>query len=264
MNSIRLVPILATAALCVLPQFVRAQSSELPPLGLLRGPKDAAWTIEFQYPAPNEEAAPRTGPARMKSLTVQKQQDTYHEVATFEDGKKRERWVLNGIQFETTNAGQMVTRLLSSDSSASDYSTTDFPELNWVVGLKPRVVEKDRRQLLLVEIGASERALTKKETDMISQLEQQAKIYSKLTGKGEEATPAPDLASVLRSQANGSWLLYLDPTTKLPVRFESPAGVRTYSYSSTTTPLQPPPHFKGAYQVWKDELTAASRRTSSP
>jgi hypothetical protein len=257
---------LSALALC-LPQAVRSQAPEIPPLEPLRAPKDAAWTVEIKYPAQTEKDQALPRPVRVKSLSVQKQNDVYHEIVAFDGGKKRERWVLNGIQFETSDDGKQVTRLLPSDSSASDYSETDFPELVWVAGLKPRVIEENRRQLLLVEVNAADRPMTQKEKTARSEMERLTKMYNEnFAQKTKGGTAGQELDPMLadRPKTTGTLRLFLDPITKLPVRFESPTETKTYSYPSDVTHIDPPEHFKGAYESWRKEILTASRKPSKP
>lgn len=247
--------------LCSL-QNANSQPSDLPPLQLLRAPKNSAWTVALQYPGQPESDAAEPQPDRLKSLSVQKEKDTYLEKMVFDDGKIRERWVLDGIQFETSDKGKDVRRLLPSDSSASDFSETDFPELAWVVGLKPRVIEANNRQFLLVEMDAANRPLTRKEAKARTEMEQFEKAFARLlTNLGEE-NPTPQ-ASVLPGPS-GTLRLFLDPQTKLPLRLETPTDSRIYSYPSEVAPLRPPENFKIAYDSWRTEIIAASRKPSSP
>ena len=250
-----------------LPQAVRSQAPEIPPLEPLRAPKDAAWTVEIKYPAQTEKDPALPQPARVKSVSVQKQKDVYQEIVAFDNGKKRERWVLSGIQFETSDDGNDVTRMLPSDSSASDYSETDFPELFWVVGLKPRLTEDKGRQFLLVEINSADRPMTRKEKKASTEMEQLAKMFNKQMAKEGNGVPSMEISeprTLELPEPAGTLRLILDPKTKLPLRFHSPTETRIYSYSSDVLPLHPPQHFKGAYESWRGEITASSRPTSRP
>ncbi|MCX6971854.1 MAG: hypothetical protein NTV93_17095 [Verrucomicrobia bacterium] len=254
-----------SALMLFLPEAARSQAPEVPPLEPLRAPTDAAWTIDIKYLATPEKDSPGPRPVRAKSVSVQKQRDVFHETVAFDDGKMRERWVLKGIQFETSDGGSQVTRLLPSDSSASDYSETDFPDLAWVSGLKPRLIEENRNQLLLVEVAAADRPMTSKQKRERSEMEQLAGMYDKLSRKNEGTAAGKD-NPVQPSEPKpvGTLRLFLDAKTKLPVRFESPTEIRTYSYSSELLPLRPPEHFKGAYESWRKEFLAASRPSSRP
>lgn len=239
-----------------------AQPTDLPPLEPLRAPENSAWAVDFQYPGQLERKTDEPQPVRLKSLSVQKQNDVYLEKMVFDNGKMRERWVLDGIQFETSGEGKDVKRLLPSDSSASDFSETDFPELAWVVGLKPLLIEEDNRPFLLVEMDAAERPLTRKEAKARTEMEQFEKTFAHLLTKPGENHPTPQ-ASVLPAPS-GNVRLFLDPQTKLPLRLETPTESRIYSYPSEVAPLRPPEHFKGAYDSWRTEIIAASRSPSSP
>lgn len=258
---------LSTLVLC-LPQAAHSQSPEVPPLEPLRAPNDAAWAIEIQYPAQREKDTALPQPARVKSVSVQKQKDVYQEIVAFDDGNKRERWVLSGIQFETSDGGKQVTRLLPGDSSASDYSETDFPELAWVVGLKPRVTEDNGRQILLLELNSSDRPLTRKEKTALSEMERLGGMYNELFAKkGKGKKPAGETLNPMGVdlfRPAGKLRLFVDLRTKLPLRFDSPTETRTYSYQSEVQPLHPPEHFKGAYESWREEIMASSRPTSMP
>ena len=153
------------ASLLAISVAARAQTQELPPLEALRAPKNAAWTINYNYPeeAPRSED-PAIRPDKIKMLSVQKEGDVYHEIKAFDNGKKTERWILKGIQFETKDDQKEATRLLPGDPEASDYSESDFPDLAWVVGLKPRPQRMENGVVLLVvEVNAAERSLTAKE-----------------------------------------------------------------------------------------------------
>ncbi len=64
--------------------------------------------------------------------------------------------------------------------------------------------------------------------------------------KTRSAPALPDPGVVDLSKPAGTLRLFLDPKTKVPLRFDSPTETRTYSYSSGVLPLRPPEHFKGA------------------
>lgn len=248
-----------------LPAATRSQTPEVQPLKPLRAPTDAAWTIDIKCLATQEKDSPGPRPVRARSLSVQKQNDVYHETVAFDDGKMRERWVQKGIQFETADGGSHVTRLLPSDSSASDYSETDFPDLSWVSGLTPRLIEENRNQLLLVQVDAADRPMTSKQKRERYEMEQMAGMYKKLSRNHEGSAAGKDnFVQPSEPKPAGTLRLFLDARTRLPVRFESPTEMRTYSYSAAVPPLRPPEHFKGAYESWKKEFQTASRPSSRP
>jgi hypothetical protein len=254
-----------SALVLFLPATARSQAPEVPPLEPLRAPADAAWTINIKYLATPDKDSPGPRPVRAKSVSVQKQQDVFHEIVAFDGGKMRERWVLKGIQFETSDGGSQVTRLLPSDSSASDYSETDFPDLAWVSGLKPRLIEENRYQFLLVEVAAADRPMTSKQKRERSEMEQLAGMYNKLSRKNEGTTAGKDNPlQPSEPKPVGTLRLFLDAKTKKPIRFESPTEIRTYSYSSAVPPLRTPEYFKGAHESWRKEFLNASRPSSSP
>jgi hypothetical protein len=247
--------------LCTLHHAV-SQPADLPPLEPLRAPINSAWTVVFQYPVQPEGDAAKPPPPRLKSLSVQKQNNTYLEKTVFDDGTMSERLVLDGMQFETSDDGKDVRRLLPSDSSAADFSETDFPELAWVVGLKPRMIEEDNRQFLLVEMDAANRPLTKNEARVRSDLEAFEKAYGHLLKSRGETNPTPQASAP--PGPSGTLRLFLDPRTKLPLRLETPIEARVYSYPSAHASLQVPEHLKAAYDRWRTEIIAASRKPSKP
>ena len=68
---------------------VRAQAPELPPLEAIRAPKNSAWTVTYNYADETQQAEGKAAvPGRIKILSVQKEQDVYHELKAFVDGKK--------------------------------------------------------------------------------------------------------------------------------------------------------------------------------
>ncbi|MBU3666732.1 MAG: hypothetical protein FGM15_12775 [Chthoniobacterales bacterium] len=266
-------------ALC-LPQAAMSQTAEVEPLKPLRAPMNAAWTVDIRYPAQTQSAAPQENPeqkgsdtvmpppVKAKSVYVQKQKDVYLEVVAFDDGSKEERWVLDGMQFKTSDGGGNVMRLLPSDSTASDYSETDFPDLAWVSGLKPRMVEDKGRQLLLVEVNAADRPLTKKEQSAKQMMDLFAKQYAhsleQQSAKTNGATSAAPQMPTMPEKPTGTIRLYLDPKTKLPVRYESQEQTWIYSFPANVEPLRPPEKFRAALEKWSMEMKAARRAPSKP
>lgn len=247
---------------------VRAQAPELPPLEAIRAPKNSAWTVTYNYADETQQAEGKAAvPGRIKILSVQKEQDVYHELKAFVDGKKTERWILKGIQFETKDDQNEATRLLPGDLDASDYSESDFPDLAWVVGLKPRLQRMENGVVLLVvEVNAAERPLTVKEKREKEMMDDFIKNYAKmLDGVDKKNLPAGAAALIVKQpKPEGTIRLFLNPKTKLPVRYESNQETRSYSFPTDFQPLRPPQKFQGAYKIWSSEMVTSIRPPSEP
>ncbi len=256
------------AGLLVITVSAQELSKELPPLEALRAPKNAAWSVTYNY----TEEAPQAGdqaarPGRIEVLSVQKEGDVYHELKAFDNGKKTERWILKGIQFETKGDQKEATRLLPGDPEASDYSESDFPDLSWVVGLKPRPQRMENGVVLLVvEVNAAERPLTAKEKRDKEMMDDFVKQYSKMVEKTRDKDLPADAAALIPVQPKpqGVIRLFLNPKTLLPVRYESNQESRSYSFPTDFQPLRPPENFQGAYKIWSSEMIASARPPSEP
>jgi hypothetical protein len=262
------IPASVLVGLLAITSAVLAQTRELPPLEALRAPKNAAWSVTYNYTEEAPQAEDQAArPGRIKILSVQKEGDVYHELKVFDNGRKTERWILKGIQFETKGDQKEATRLLPGDPEASDYSESDFPDLAWVVGLKPRPVRMENGVVLLVvEVNAAERPLTAKEKREKEMMEDFTKQYSKMLEKTRDKDlPAGAAALIpLQPKPQGVIRLFLNPKTKLPVRYESTQETRSYSFPTDFQPLRPPENFQGAYKTWSSEMMASTRPPSEP
>lgn len=251
--------------LIALPLHAQQLDTKLRPLKAIRTPKNAAWTVRFIYREAGREEAGDTALERMKTLRVRKQENAYFETAIYQNGKKEERLVLDRIQFKTTPSGSGMMRLLPSDSQASDYSQTDFPELFWIEGRKPLPVVVNGTRLLLVEINSTDRTFTRREQRFKDEFERFFKAYGKLMDPATENAEPPALLETATANGAGEKLrLFLHPVTLLPIRFESPEGVRDYLFQQDPPAIQVPEQFRKVYMEWQNEIASSARPESQP
>jgi len=111
-------------------------------------PNFASWTITYTYRevTPKSPAKPVAPSDRIQSVTLTKTDKTYWMQTTWTSGKKEEKWIFNGIQFETLANGKVVTIIAApTPEEASpeylNFSGGDFPELEWVSAKNYKTVE---------------------------------------------------------------------------------------------------------------------------
>lgn len=254
--------------LCVPVLWLASLTAQTPaPLGALRAPDSAAWTIRFEYPGSPPSESGGAAEARMNRLlttSVQKNNNVYYEVATYENGARNQKWVLPGIQFYLPAGGKEVIRLLPTDGYASDYTESDFPELGWVASLTPTSRRVEGQPILAVEIAAADRPLNERQKRARDDMERSLREFAAQTTGGDSSQAERARTLPTLPQPQGMLRVYLDPATKLPLRFESAEETRIYSFKSDLAPLQPPNAFKEAYEKWKADREASLRPASRP
>lgn len=118
-----------------------AQTSNPPPPNnpaLHRAPVSASWTIQYTYKDGEEKggssAPPKVPSERLQTVTVTKSGKTYWEQSLWTSGKKGEKWIIDGMQFEILPGRDEIALVPKPDAENQDlpyfdYSDIDFPEL---------------------------------------------------------------------------------------------------------------------------------------
>lgn len=226
------------------------------PITQIRAPDVSRWEVIIQHRDTPEVAAleeARSGP-RLTSEVIEKDKTFYRVLRRYSDSKQDEFWVTPHIQFHRPAGKSEVIRLLPGDGSAVDFSESDFQELYWAVGRDARRVRSDGRDFLLVEAQGSALPLTRREQKDADRMAEFMRIF----GDGQEA-------SVMREPQRGTFRLYLDARSRLPVRFESPGALHLYRFSSHDGLANAMPRdFTVAMREWQQEFSQAARPPSAP
>ena len=115
---------------------------------LARAPSFADWTVTFNYKGdekkpggvagqPSLNAGPAIPADSLQSLTVSKTKKTYREETIFKSGMKGEKWIYDNIELMQVPGTDSIVPIDPPTQEApspdySDYSKSDFPELNWL------------------------------------------------------------------------------------------------------------------------------------
>ncbi len=121
--------------------LAQSNAPALPPPGnpvLHQAPASASWTIQYSY-KDNEENKASGAPAdvpgdRLQNVTVTKCKKTYWEQSLWTSGKRGEKWIFEGTQFEKLPGSNTIALVPKPDAENNDipyfdYSDTDFPDL---------------------------------------------------------------------------------------------------------------------------------------
>jgi hypothetical protein len=212
--------------------LLAAQAIE--PLKELRAADKTQWTVTIVPKAqakPSEDAKPKeketsnpTKPpmrAMVRSIGV-KDEGIYRVLNQYNDQTAEEWWILSQYQYLKINGQQKIARLLSSQNRAWNLEESDFPELYWAVGQSPQIQDIEGKKMLVIKMDASKKPLTKRQQRDLEELRQA------MNQSGETMVAPPQLS------VSGTLVLYLNPETRMPVRFEDID--RIYSYSFAPSP----------------------------
>ncbi len=231
----------------------------------LRAPSKFQWKIEFRYDrekAKKETLTPEAKsedklddpveappPMLPKSIEVSKDGRIYREITTWQDGKKTEKWVLEGLQLrEQPKTGRILdvdARSYSTDFS--DYRRSDFEVAEWMGQDTFRGVKLlGSRPAYEFSVGADKRRLSPREIALGSMPDEVRGPDSQPVGPGSE------------------YVAYLDAKSLMPIYIDDGEVVRIYSYGSLTETLVPPQKFMDRLNARKKMLQAKTRVPTPP
>ena len=232
----------------------------------LRAPNKYQWKIDFRFDRakakkqtltpeakPSEdldeptEAAP---PMLPKSIEVSKDGRVYREVTTWQDGKKSEKWVLDGLQLrEQPKTGRVLdVDAASYSTDFSDYRRSDFELAEWMNKEAFKGVKLlGTRPAYEFSIGSDKRRPTPREIALKS-----------IQDDVSESTDSQPVA------ASAEYVAYLDAKSLLPIYIDDGEVVRIYSYGPLTESLVPPQKFMDRLNARKKMLQAKTRVPTPP
>ncbi|MFV0416008.1 MAG: hypothetical protein ACK5NG_06535, partial [Chthoniobacterales bacterium] len=231
--------------------FAFAQNTEYPPPRtpvLQKAPVRAEWTVEISYEpekavekftsdkadAEGLEEEPEVKIFRPTQIRVSKDGNTYREVTTWSNGKKSEKWIVDGLQIRELPRSGRLSRidLTSYSEHFSDYRRSDFEPVEWV-GLDNYVGAKKLkgRQVYEFRSTANKKRLTAREQFF-----------------AEDGVPN-----------SGDTVAYLDAKTQLPIFVINGHTARIYKDFSPGAPLTLPKRFADEFNKWKQFLLKKSR-----
>ena len=114
-----------------------------------RAPDFASWTITYLYKEATAKSPSEKPPApsdRIQSVTLTKTDKTYWMQTAWASGKKEEKWIFNGTQFQTLANGKVITIITAPTPEEPspeylNFNKGDFPELEWVSAKNYKTVE---------------------------------------------------------------------------------------------------------------------------
>ena len=196
------------------------------PLKELRAPDKTKWTVTVQTKASLKEAVSNTGekaakaklppPRALVQSIGEKDGEIYRVLNRYDNQTGEEFWILPQFQYLKATGRERIVRFLPSHPRSWNLEEADFPELYWAVGQTPELQEIEGKKMLVIKMDAAKRPLTKRQQRALDDLRQ----AMKQAGENGDSSPAA---------AAGTLVLYLDPETRLPIRFKDID--RTYSYS---------------------------------
>lgn len=198
----------------------------------LRAPDKTQWTVSIA-PKPNarsstaakskENAAPDAKKPSAISLVQSigtKDRGIYRVQNRYSDQTEEDWWIISQYQHFKYKGQAQISRLLSSQNRAWNLEESDFPELYWAIGQTPELQDIEGKKWLVIRMDAAKKPLTKRQLRDLAEMRQ-------AIGQSGEALPSPQPTST------GILLLYLNPESGLPVRFEDIDFIYTYSYDKS-------------------------------
>jgi hypothetical protein len=255
-SIIPLVLMILSPSNCPLPALA------IEPLQELRAVDKTQWTVTMAPKAeakPSEDAkskekAPSNPSMRemMQSIAA-KDGELYRVLNQYNDQSAEEWWIISQFQFLKINGQQKIARLLSSQNRAWNLEESDFPELYWAVGQSPQIQDIEGKKMLVIKMDASKKPFTKRQQRDLEELRQA------MNQSGETMEAAPQLS------VSGTLVLYLDPETRMPVRFEDVDRFYSYSFAPSPNLMSViPEDFKNEIADFEKNLAELTRPPSTP
>lgn len=258
-SIIPLVLMILSPSNCPLPALA------IEPLQELRAADKIQWTVTMAPKAeakPSEDAkskeketsTPTPPPMRAMVQSIgAKDGEIYRVRNQYNDQTAEEWWIISQYQHLKINGQQKIARLLSSQNQAWNLEESDFPELYWAVGQTPQIQEIKGKKLLVIKMDASKKPLTKRQRRDLEEL----RLAMNQSGETMEAAPLPS--------GTGTLALYLDPETRMPVRFEDIDRIFIYSFAPSPNLMSViPEDFKKEIADFEKNLAELTRPPSTP
>jgi hypothetical protein len=230
------------------------------PLKDLRAPDKTRWTVAIQSTIPPKAATPleKDGDASKRPLPVlvqstgAKEGQLYRVTNLYDNQSIQDFWITPHMQFLKSSGRDQIVRLLPSQNRAWNLEECDFPELYWAIGRTPEAREIDARKLLVIRIEAAEKPFTKRQQRDFQELRQ---------AMNQAGDPMPEPLEPVP----GILVLYLDPATRLPIRFEDGDRVHHYSFEKSADLKKTiPEEIMKEISSWEKTFAESSRTPSKP
>jgi hypothetical protein len=234
------------------------------PIKELRAPDQTQWTVTIAPKAPNRSAeaeksklneAPdaKKPPAVILVQSVgAKDRGIYRVQNRYSNQTEEDWWIISQYQHFKYKGQAQISRLLSSQNRAWNLEEGDFPELYWTIGQTPELQEIKGKKWLVIRMDASKKPLTKRQQRDLAEMRQ-------AIGQSGETMPSPPPTST------GTLMLYLNPESGLPVRFEDIDLIYTYSYDkSPNLRAVVPEDIKNEIVAFEQKRSELTRPPSKP
>jgi hypothetical protein len=202
------------------------------PVKELRAPDQTQWTVNIVPKSDARSAASAkskenedpdakkpTAVTLVKSIGA-KDKGMYRVQNRYSDQTEEDWWIISQYQHFKYKGQDQISRFLSSQNRAWNLEESDFPELYWAVGQTPELQDIEGKKLFVFKMDASKKPLSKRQERDLAEMRQ-------AIGQSGETMPYPP------STSTGTLMLYLNPESGLPVRFEDIDFIYTYSYDKS-------------------------------
>lgn len=236
----------------------------LEPLKDLRAPDNTQWTVTIapkvvassaeveksKENADKEEKKPSL--VTLVQSIGAKDQGIYRVQNRYSDKTEEDWWIISQYQHFKYKGQAQISRLLSSQNRAWNLEESDFPELYWAIGQVPVLQEIEGKKWLVIRMDAAKKPLTKRQERDLAEMRQ----ATGQTGEALPPTPPP---------CPGTMLLYLDPESGLPFRFEDNDCIYTYTYGkSPDLRTVIPEDIKNEIVAFEEKISELTRPPSAP
>lgn len=209
-------------------------------------------TLEPEKIKEGEKAPPkRAAVLQPVEITVTKDGQTYREVITWSNGKKSEKWILDGMQLREIPQTGDIMRVDSTSYSTdvSDYSSSDFEPLQWLdrANYKGVKLVAGRPAYEFVTENANRR-LTKREIALSEKVD---------TGDAQ-------VNRGTKEQKKSLLVAYLDAKSQMPIYVDDGYVVRIYKFGTPSASLVVPERFAEKFKEWKEVIARKTKPALPP
>lgn len=233
---------------------------------LPRMPLQSAWKIDyFQNIASSSQADvpdPAVDAKPALSITIRKDNQTYHLSYDREMGGYRDVWVIEGVAVALAEKNGVAAIVPSVFFPATDFSKSDFEDFEWVTAKNFTGLDsRNDVDLLKFESSSVERVLSARERFEIASLLRQQQARKEDSNENSETSPLDIRSPKCLKKVMGwgdSFSAWLTPGEQRPVRLWNGNTLLRVTLMPDVRNLKPPAAVLERLQIEKEKINRLS------